>query len=521
MKEKKTKTNRIISEITFVSDIPDVPDALDVADVADIPDISDIRDVPDAGDIFFFHDFSDDPIPDGVAADFPIADDGATNDRAPDDRTADDNAAGGSTAGSSEWRIAAGLIIRENRIRLILIGVGLLLFAIYKFLSLSGDTSAAIYSRVIKPFHGFLASALDHTQVCVAEVLIIALFVVIILYTIIKIVDIIYPIRLLLAHIRDLFVMIFIPYGRPVSDQVRALEMSHRLGGSVTGKGPYRAASHLIAVLLTFCMTISLVYGGFSILWGFYYTAPGVSERLGIAVDGVAHEELLKTDRYFLELANEYSDLVARSAVSEDHPAVFVMTESSFSHSYDLYKKVGEKYPALLDEPHRPKLVRASKLVSLMDFTGFFFPFTGEACINSDSPDCMRPAVVAHELAHQRGIAAEDEANFIGILACLEDGDPDYVYSASLMALIYLQNAVRKSGDSEAWQEIRDSYAPGVEADIEYNSEYWQRYRGTPVNRVTTGTYDAFLKSYDQKLGRETYGACVDYLVYYYGKNLP
>ena len=35
-------------------------------------------------------------------------------------------------------------------------------------------------------------------------------------------------------------------------------------------------------------------------------------------------------------------------------------------------------------------------------------------------------------------------------------------------------------------------------------------------NKAVSDTYDAFLKSYDQELGRETYGACVDLLVEYY-----
>ena len=151
-----------------------------------------------------------------------------------------------------------------------------------------------------------------------------------------------------------------------------------------------------------------------------------------------------------------------------------------------------------------------------MDFTGFFSPFTGEACINTDSPSSMTPVTIAHELAHQRGIAAEDEANFIAVMTCLEDGDADYVYSASLFALSHLQNAMYKSGDIEEWERLKATYSEGVQADLAKNREYWNEFRDSAVHQAVSDTYDAFLKSYDQELGRETYGACVDLLVEYY-----
>jgi len=128
----------------------------------------------------------------------------------------------------------------------------------------------------------------------------------------------------------------------------------------------------------------------------------------------------------------------------------------------------------------------------------------------------MVPSTIAHELAHQRGIAAEDEANFIAVVSSLEDGDPDYVYSACLLALIHLQNALYKSGDADEWKAIKDTYSEEVITDLKDNSAYWSTYKQSPVNKVATDTYDSFLRSYDQELGRETYGACVDLLVEYY-----
>ena len=188
-------------------------------------------------------------------------------------------------------------------------------------------------------------------------------------------------------------------------------------------------------------------------------------------------------------------------------------TGDPFKHAANLYDNISETYPGLRAVTHRPKEFHFSRILSYMDFTGFFSPFTGEACINTDSPSSMTPVTIAHELAHQRGIAAEDEANFVAVITCLEDGDTDYVYSASLFALSHLQNALYKSGDTEEWERIKATYSEGVQTDLAKNREYWNEFRDSAVHQAASDTYDAFLKSYDQELGRETYGACVDLLV--------
>ena len=65
--------------------------------------------------------------------------------------------------------------------------------------------------------------------------------------------------------------------------------------------------------------------------------------------------------------------------------------------------------------------------------------------MNVDCPMALLPATIAHELAHQRGVAGEDEANFVAVAACLADGDPTFVYSGALMAYVYLGNGRSES----------------------------------------------------------------------------
>ena len=51
-------------------------------------------------------------------------------------------------------------------------------------------------------------------------------------------------------------------------------------------------------------------------------------------------------------------------------------------------------------------------------------PFTLEAQVNMRMPKINLPVTIAHEMAHQLGYAAENEANFIGFINTFKNADP-------------------------------------------------------------------------------------------------
>ena len=55
-------------------------------------------------------------------------------------------------------------------------------------------------------------------------------------------------------------------------------------------------------------------------------------------------------------------------------------------------------------------------MLSYLGISGIFIPFTCEANVNATLPDWEIPFTACHELAHQRGFAREDEANYVGYL---------------------------------------------------------------------------------------------------------
>ena len=183
--------------------------------------------------------------------------------------------------------------------------------------------------------------------------------------------------------------------------------------------------------------------------------------------------------------------------------------------SPDIYGGAEQIFPCLAAPAVRAKPVLLSRLLSYIRYTGFFFPYTAEANLNADSPACLLPSTIAHELAHLRGVAREDEANFCAVVACMESGDEDYRYSGALLAYIYLGNALY-SADYDAWREVYSTLSENVRADLRANNAYWAQFRGV-VSKVSDTVYDGFLKSNGDTDGSKSYGVVTDLLVAYFG----
>ena len=266
----------------------------------------------------------------------------------------------------------------------------------------------------------------------------------------------------------------------------------------------------LYRMLVTLLTAGAVFYGGFCLLWGVFYYGDDFMAQSGLPREKVSTEELTAVTAYFADLANDYAHRVPR----DEAGVCDLDRQEVLARSPQVYRDLERQFPCLAGPPVRAKGVLCSRVMSLIDFTGFFFPFTGEANVNLDFPTSLLPSTVAHELAHQRGVAKEQEANFVAVLACLDYGEADYVYSAALLAYIHLGNALYKA-DRAAWEQIYGSLDEAVLRDFAANRAYWQRFE-TPVQEASNTVYESFLQSYDQSQGLKSYGACVDLLVNYY-----
>ena len=192
-----------------------------------------------------------------------------------------------------------------------------------------------------------------------------------------------------------------------------------------------------------------------------------------------------------------------------------VPREDILSDSPHAYDELEKQFPFLEFNDLGVKPVRLSRVMSALDFTGVYCPYTGEANVNIDSPACMLPATAAHEMAHQRGYASEQECNFLAILASTTCGNDTYAYSGWLMGYIYLGNALYRIAPETYWS-IRDVLPETVKADLEDNTAYWDQFRDTAAQKASNKVYDGMLKAYGEERGIQSYGTVVDMLVVYY-----
>ena len=261
---------------------------------------------------------------------------------------------------------------------------------------------------------------------------------------------------------------------------------------------------------MTILSVSAAMFALFCLWWGVLYYSDSFIEQAGLERRDISVQELETVTRYFAEQASSAGEHVERG---ED--GVFRADKSDiFRRSPDIYGGAEQIFPCLAAPAVRAKPVLLSRLLSYIRYTGFFFPYTAEANLNADSPACLLPSTIAHELAHLRGVAREDEANFCAVVACMESGDEDYRYSGALLAYIYLGNALYRA-DYDAWREVYSTLSENVRADLRANNDYWARFE-TPAADVSEKVYESFLQTYGDDRGMQSYGACVDLLTVYY-----
>lgn len=259
----------------------------------------------------------------------------------------------------------------------------------------------------------------------------------------------------------------------------------------------------------------SILYVAFMVLWGFNYGRMSIADMMGFETRPYSKEELISLNMHLIEQANQLRQL-------QEEDAENVMTHRGdykdvFNRARLGYEKLGTTVKALSGPYGKPKPVFASNLMLYTGITGVYFPYTAEANVNIAIPAMMLPATTLHEMAHQRGIAPEDEANFIAYATAMAHPDKDFKYSGTVLALIHSMNALYRQ-DPEQAMALRATYGEGLNRDMVSYSQFWKAYEGK-TNEVAEKVNDTYLKSNRQEDGVRSYGRMVDLLLGYYLSN--
>ncbi len=278
-------------------------------------------------------------------------------------------------------------------------------------------------------------------------------------------------------------------------------------------KSPNKLQEVVKSAVNALCI-FSIAYCLFLLLWGFNYYRQPLAYSLGYNIEESSTADLKELCTVLIDKTNQL-----RLKTNENQIGVMYIEGgfgSVIQRSSIGYENISQYYPDFGGAYGQPKAVIASRALCYYGIGGIYFPFTAEANFNKLVPDAMLPSTLCHEMAHQRGYAREDEANFIAYLTCKVHPDLDFQYSGYLLALTYSMNSLYKY-DIEAYNELVTSYSPGVIKDLKYHSEFWKQYEG-PVNDIQEKLNDAYLKSNKQTDGIYSYGRMVDLLLAEYQK---
>ena len=266
--------------------------------------------------------------------------------------------------------------------------------------------------------------------------------------------------------------------------------------------------------ILNMLCAVAIVLFAFVMLCGVNYYRYSFTTYLDYEAGTYSKEDLYNLCNYLADKLNE-----AREDVQVDENGVMKL---SYKNNAELLSTAGKvmsefvsDYPAYKYSTGAVKPVLTSKYMSYTDTVGIYIPFTMEANINVDVADHNHPVDALHELAHLRGIMPEDEANYVAYLAGIYSGEPDFIYSAYMLAYILSSNRLYNE-DKGLYIKIRDKLSDGVKKDIMADITYWQKYQTPTANKisnVSNKVNDTYLNLNGQTEGTKSYGMVVDLLL--------
>lgn len=255
-----------------------------------------------------------------------------------------------------------------------------------------------------------------------------------------------------------------------------------------------------------------LLYATFLLLWGLNYARAPYAWSADLEVRPVAAAELAEVVAALLEEAN-----ALRAVVAEDEHGVVRLAagrSGALQGVGPAYAAASASLPWLAGSEPLVRVPLGSPLMTLVGISGVYAPWTGEAQVNAAIPDAMFPFVLCHEVAHQRGFAREDEANFIAYEVCRRSADPDFRYAGALNALGYALGALWRADAARAaaLDELRSA---GVRRDQAALAAFW-RPRTTAtriVRQASVRVNHTYLQAQGEPEGVQSYGRMVDLLV--------
>ena len=272
------------------------------------------------------------------------------------------------------------------------------------------------------------------------------------------------------------------------------------------------SARELLSGIVCIFSVIAIVFSIFTVGFAPAYRGSTLDKKLELERCDVSAEELYNTATELIELLNTE---VSNIAYAADGFSIMPYSRDEMNRKLiDAYDGICEEYGFIQRLNSRLKPVMLSEAMSYTHITGVYTFFTGEANINVAFPDYTIPYTAAHELSHQRGIARENEANFMAFLVCAESDDSYIRYCAYLNLYEYVASALGQA-DETLYAKAYAKLPACVKSELAAYSDFYDKYRESTVSEVSETVNNTFLIIHGTE-GTKSYGMVVDLAVAYF-----
>ncbi|WP_439129580.1 DUF3810 domain-containing protein [Polaribacter sp.] len=264
--------------------------------------------------------------------------------------------------------------------------------------------------------------------------------------------------------------------------------------------------------IIHFTGILSIIYGCFYLFWGLNYYRKPLADNLNYQQKKYTTAQLKEVTETIIKNLNYYHFKITKNdtiKVTNPH-----QQKEMYKMAVLGYRNLESDFPQLKSQYKSVKSSLMSLLQTYNGTSGYLNPLTGEAQVNDRVPKTSYPTTVCHEMAHQIGYAAENEANFVGFLAANYHEDLYFKYASYRMAFAYCISEVRKRNpdlSKELWRSVNK----GVTKDFRQSYSFWQEYKN-PFEPIVKKGYNAFLKANKQDKGIASYNYVVDLLISYF-----
>lgn len=260
---------------------------------------------------------------------------------------------------------------------------------------------------------------------------------------------------------------------------------------------------------------VAIIYLAFHLFWGMNYYRMPLNENLNLAKDYTTEQLIDITKRLVVKTNNIHRQIENNDTLRVEMPYT---KNEILKMAPKGYKVLQKEFPGLDYHPRSIKKSLFSLPLTYMGFSGYLNPLTNEAQVDGMIPAYKFPTTSCHEIAHQLGYAAENEANFMGCLAAIQNGDIYFEYSGYAFALRHCINELGKR-DPKLAKTLLKTINKGVLKNYKEVRDFWDRYQN-PTEPLFKSTYNAYLEANAQEGGMESYSYVVALIVNYFDGRL-